>query len=126
MEELVQTFGDDDEDYTPQSECRRTRSSSKLNDQKSEASYAAVAETKDLDISIYSSGSLTKDKRKRINRDKLEKEAKRKKVTSPIHPTSSISATKVTVAPQMVMTSPHPPPLTGNSLRICLLALLIL
>jgi hypothetical protein len=47
--ESVQTVGDDDEDYTPQWESRMTRGSSKLSDQKSQARYAAVAETSNSD-----------------------------------------------------------------------------
>jgi hypothetical protein len=83
-------------------------------DQKSQARYAAVAETRDSDISIYSSGSINKVNKKRISMVELEKETKRKKVTPPMHP---ISARKVAIVPQTVMTSPHYPPWTGNSLR---------
>jgi hypothetical protein len=106
----VETVGDDDEDYTPQLESRRTRSSLKLSDQKPQARYAAVAESRDSGISIYSSGSVAKGKRKGVSMEDLEKMEKRKKVTSPTHPTSSISATKVAVAPQTVLTTPIPPP----------------
>ena len=41
-----------------------TRSSSTVSDQKLQARYTAVAETRDLDISIYSSGSIHKDTKK--------------------------------------------------------------
>jgi hypothetical protein len=79
-----------------------------------------------LDISIYSSGFIHNDTKKRICRVELEKEAKRKKDTSPMHLTSSISATKVAVGSQTVRLHLITPPLTGNSLKKCLIALLIL
>ena len=76
----------------------------KLSDQKLLVRYAAVLETKDSNVSIYSSGSINKVNEKRISWVELEKETKTKKVTSPMHPTPSISATKVAIKPQTVMT----------------------
>ncbi len=61
LEETIQTIDDDDEDYTPWLESTVTRNSSKLSDQKSQA---RDVETRDLDISIYSSGSIHKDTKK--------------------------------------------------------------
>jgi hypothetical protein len=120
------TIGGDNEEYTPQSETRRSRSSSKLTDQKLQARYVAEYETKDSDISIYSSGSITKGKIKRINEEEFDIMAKRNKVTSIVHPTHSISVTKAATVPQTVVTSPAnpPPPFDRSFIRICLLALL--
>ena len=57
----VEMVGDDDEDYIPWLEYRRTRSSLKLSEQKPQARYTEVATSKDSNISIYLSGSVTRD-----------------------------------------------------------------
>jgi hypothetical protein len=105
----VETVGDDDEDYTPQSESRKTRSTLKLSDQKTQAKYAAAAESRDSNFSVYSSGSVARGKRKEVYMEDLVKSEKRKKNISPMHLTSSISATKVAVAPQTILPTPTNP-----------------
>jgi hypothetical protein len=46
LENSVEAISDDDEDYTPRSDSRMTRSSSKVRAQKPHPNYVAVAETR--------------------------------------------------------------------------------
>jgi hypothetical protein len=105
----VQSDSNDDEDYTPQSDSRKTRSTLRLSDQKPQAKYAATAESRHSDFSASSYGSVARAKRKEIYMDDLVKSEKRKKISSPMHPTSSISASKVAVDPQTVLDTQNVP-----------------
>jgi hypothetical protein len=59
IDNSVDNFDDgNDEDYSPKSETRLTRSSSKIDEQKPKATYEAETTYKDSDVSINSSGSI--------------------------------------------------------------------
>jgi hypothetical protein len=105
-----------DEDYTPQSETRVTRSSLKSGEQKPKATYEAEAKYKDSDVSIDSSGSIYKPTKKRIQQDDIESEMKRKRLSSPMHPSHSIPETTLAVGSQKMITSPTNSLLTRISL----------
>ncbi len=68
----------DDEDCTPQSETRVTRSSLKSSEQKPKATYKAEAKYKDSDVSIDSSGSIYKPTKKGFSRKILEVKSREK------------------------------------------------
>ncbi len=71
IDNLVDNLDDvDDEDYTPQSESRVTRSSLKSGEQKPKATYEAAAKS---DVSIDSSGSIYKPTKKKDSKGRYWK-----------------------------------------------------
>jgi hypothetical protein len=111
IDNLVDNFDDgDDEDYSPQSETRVTRRTSKFDEQKPKATYEAETTYKDSDASINSSGSIYKPTKNRIQQEDIGSEMKRKRLSSPMNPTHSIPATKATVGSQQVGTLATNPP----------------